>query len=68
MEILRVPRNPVVVEVAAQNLTDRASLFIHGLVHNLAQPLLQRGFCPAEALALRLKHRLANGRIQAATR
>src|SRR5436190_5127320 len=66
MELLRVPRNPVIIEVSAQDLIDRTSLLLHGMMLYPVQPFFQRGFCSAEALTLRLKHRLANGPIQAA--
>ena len=58
LELLSIPRQPVVVEVSPQDLVNRTGLQLHGLVPHPAESLLHRGFRAAEPLPLRLKHRL----------
>ncbi len=65
MELPRIPRDPVVVEVTTQDLVDRTGLLFHGMVLYPAEQILHPGFRPAEALPLRLEHRLASGLTEA---
>ena len=65
MELLCVPCKPVVVEVAAQNLVERADLVFYGLMSHPAEALPHPGSCPAEALPIRLEHRLDDSLAEA---
>ena len=58
MELARVPRNPVVVEVPTQDGVDYLHLLFYWPVSHSQDLFLHGGFRPAEALTLRLKHRL----------
>src|SRR5438477_1264277 len=60
MELPRIPREPVVIEVTTQDLVDRTGLLFNGMVLDSAKQILHSGFSPAEALPLRLEHRLAS--------
>ena len=57
MELRRVPRNPVVIEMAVQDLIDHTGLLLHGLMHHSSESLLHRGFRTTEAFPFCLKHR-----------
>ncbi len=58
MELARVPRNPVVVEVSPQTCVDYLHLLFYWPVPHSQDLFLHGGFGPTEALTLRLKHRL----------
>ena len=59
MELPRIPRDPVVVEVATQDPVNGPGLRFDGMVFDPAEQVPHPGFCPAEAFPLRLEHRLA---------
>ena len=65
LELPRITRQPVVIEVTPQYPIDRTGLLLYGMMFHPAQQIFHPSFRPAETLALRLEHRLADGLTEA---
>jgi len=59
MELSRIPRDPVVVEVTTQDTVDGTDLRFDGMVPDTVEQIPHSSFRTAESLPLRLEHRLA---------